>query len=122
MLEDNSMSKTEIKTKEDVIRHLSGKTEFEKRVLVATFEIPKGKVSTYKRIATKIGQPHAYRATANALHKNPLAPIVPCHRVVKSDGRIAGEKDEVKARRSLLEKEGIPLEGNKVKLSPKILY
>jgi methylated-DNA-[protein]-cysteine S-methyltransferase len=122
MLEDNSMSKTEIKTKEDVIRHLSGKTEFEKKVLVATFEIPKGKVSTYQRIAAKIGQPHAYRAAANALHKNPLAPIVPCHRVVKSDGRIAGEKDAVKARRSLLEKEGIPLEGNKVKLNPKILY
>ena len=116
------MSKTEIKTKEDVIKHLSGKTEFEKKVLVKTFEIPKGKVSTYRRIAEKIGQPHAYRATANALHKNPLAPIVPCHRVVRSDGSIAGTKEAVKARRSLLEKEGIPLEGDKVKLSPEILY
>jgi len=80
--------------KKDVINFLSNKTEFERAVLVATFKIPKGKVSTYKRIAQKIGRPHAYRAVGNALHKNPLAPIVPCHRVVASDGRFGGEKKE----------------------------
>jgi methylated-DNA-[protein]-cysteine S-methyltransferase len=122
MLEVYSMSETKIKTKEDVIRLLFEKTEFERNVLVKTFEIPRGKVSTYKRIAKKIGKPSAYRATANALHKNPLAPVVPCHRVVRSDGIIAGTKEAVKARRSLLLKEGIPLEGNRVKLSPEILY
>jgi len=116
------MVKTEIKTKEDVIKHLQDKTEFEKTVLAKTFEIPKGKVSTYNRIAEKIGKPRAYRAVANALHKNPLAPIVPCHRVVKSDGWIVGTKEAVEGRKSLLEKEGIPLEGNRVKLSPEILF
>jgi len=115
------MERTDIRCKEDVIRHLSEKTWFEKSVLVATFEIPKGKVITYKRLAEKVGRPRAYRAVGNALHKNPLAPIVPCHRVVRSDGYIAGEKEEVEERRHLLEQEGIPLDGSRVKLSLEIL-
>ncbi len=116
------MEKEEIKTKEDVIRFLKDKTEFERAVLLATFEIPKGKVSTYKRIAEKIGKPHAYRAVGNALHKNPLAPIVPCHRVVRSDGGFGGDKKEAEARRKLLEKEGVPIERGRVKLSKDILF
>ena len=51
-------------TKEEILKHLSGKTEFEKAVLMATLEIPEGKVSTYKRIAKRIGRPNAYRAVA----------------------------------------------------------
>jgi len=116
------MEKKRIKSKEDVIRRLADKTDFERDVLVTTFEIPKGKVSTYKRMAEKIGKPRAYRAVGNALHKNPLAPVVPCHRVVKSDGRIAGAGQSVEARRRLLEQEGIPLDGNRVKLSKDIIY
>jgi len=112
----------QVKNKEDVIRFLSGKTRFERDVLVATFEIPKGRVSTYKRIAERIGRPKAYRAVGNALHRNPLAPIVPCHRVVKSEGRIAGNKKGIEARRRLLEEEEIPLEGNRVRLSKEILF
>ena len=116
------MRKTPIESKADVIKQLSDKTDFEIEVLVTTFGIPKGKVSTYKRIAEKIGKPHAYRAVGNALHKNPLAPVVPCHRVIRSDGRIAGEKGSIEARRSLLEEEGIPLEGNRVRLEKAFLY
>ena len=109
-------------TRETVLERLSGKTDFEKAVLMATFEIPKGKVSTYKRIAEKIGNPNAYRAVGNALHKNPLAPIIPCHRVVRSDGFLAGDKESVEIRRHRLLDEGIPLEGNRVKLSEEILF
>ena len=116
------MEKKHIKSKEDLVKRLADKTEFERDVLVTTFEIPKGKVSTYKRMAEKIGKPRAYRAVGNALHKNPLAPVVPCHRVVRSDGRIAGEKESIEARRRLLEREGIPLDGNRVKLSKDIIY
>lgn len=112
-----------IKSKEDVIKRLAEKSEFERRVLVATFEIPKGKVSTYRRIAEKIGRPHAYRAVGNALHKNPLAPIVPCHRVVKSDGEIVGRDEEaIGSKRLLLEEEAVPLEGKRVKISKGILF
>lgn len=118
------VEKDEVKTEEDVIRFLSdkGRTEFEKNVLVATFKIPKGKVSTYKRMAEKIGKPRAYRAVANALHKNPLHPIVPCHRVVRSDGGFGGERKGADARRKLVEKEGVLIENTKVRISDEILF
>lgn len=116
------MKKEEITTEEDVINFLSNRSEFEKAVLVATFRIPKGKVSTYKRIAEKIGSPRAYRAVGNALHKNPLAPIVPCHRVVRSDGGFGGEKKRAESRRRLLEKEGIPIENGSVNMSGDIVF
>ncbi len=115
------MKKEEVKSEEDVINFLRDKTEFEKAVLVATFKIPKGKVSTYKGIAKKIGRPRAYRAVGNALHKNPLAPIVPCHRVVKSDGGFGGEKKGAESRKALLEEEGIPIENGRVKTNEEIL-
>ncbi len=112
----------DIKNEEDVINLLHDKTEFEKAVLVATFRIPEGKVSTYGRIAREIGKPHAYRAVANALHKNPLAPVVPCHRVVKADGGFGGEKRGAESRRNRLEKEGIPIRDGKVVMSGRILF
>jgi len=116
------MKKEDIKGEKDVIRALSSKTEFEREVLVTTFKIPKGKVSTYRRIAEKIGRPNAYRAVANALHKNPLHPIVPCHRVVRSDGRFGGEKKRAESRRKLVEKEGVPIENDRVKMSDEVLF
>jgi methylated-DNA-[protein]-cysteine S-methyltransferase len=114
--------KEDVKTEEDVIRFLSDKTEFERKVLVATYRIPRGKVSTYKRIAEKIGKPKAYRAVANALHKNPLYPIVPCHRVVRSDGKFGGEKNAAASRRKDVEKEGVPIQNGAVSLRENILH
>ena len=116
------MRKEEVKTEADVIRFLSDKTEFERKVLVATFRIPHGKISTYKRIAEKVGKPKAYRAVANALHKNPLYPIVPCHRVVRSDGKFGGEKKAAESRRKHVKKEGVPIKNEAVKMKEKILY
>ena len=108
--------------KDFLIKKLKGKSQFEKTVLLKTYEIPLGKVSTYKRIAGKIGRPQAYRAVATALKKNPLAPIIPCHRVVRSNGKIVGGKESVRNRRKLLEKEGIPLINNSVILNKYILF
>ena len=116
------MKKKEIKTEEDVIHFLSDRTEFEREVLVATFKFPKGKVSTYKRIAETVGRPRAYQAVGNALHKNPLAPLVPCHRVVRSDGGFGGEKKGAESRRKLLERERIPIENDRVKISKDTLF
>jgi methylated-DNA-[protein]-cysteine S-methyltransferase len=116
------MRKEDVKTEEDVIRFLSDKTEFERKVLVATYRIPRGKVSTYKRIAEKIGKPKAYRAVANALHKNPLYPTVPCHRVVRSDGKFGGEKNAAASRRKDVEKEGVPIQNGAVKLRENVLH
>ena len=75
-----------------------------------------------KKIAEKVGKPRAYRAVANALKKNPLHPIVPCHRVVRSDGGFGGEKKRAEARRELVKKEGIPIEDGRVKISEDILF
>ena len=111
-----------IKTEMDVVEALKGKTKFEKDVLVAAFRIPKGKVSTYKRVAEKIGRPNAYRAVANALHKNPLCPVVPCYRVVNSDGSFGGPIKGAKERRSMVVKEGIPVKNGKVEITREILY
>jgi methylated-DNA-[protein]-cysteine S-methyltransferase len=116
------MKKSEVKTEEDVIQFLSYKTVFERAVLVATYKIPKGKISTYKEIAEKIGRPRAHRAVANALHKNPLHPIVPCHRVVRSDGGFGGEKRGAESRRKLVKDEGVPIRNSKVIISEQILF
>ena len=119
-----SMRKEEVRTEKDVVRFLSEarKTEFEQKVLVATFRIPTGKVSTYKRIAEKAGYPRAYRAAANALHRNPLAPIVPCHRVVRSDGKFGGDSKDAESRRMLVEEEGVPMRKDSVRINENILY
>jgi len=97
------------------------KTDFERDVLIETFTIPRGKVSTYKQVAIRIGRPNAYRAVGNALHKNPYAPIIPCHRVVRSDGGFGGPKTNANKRRQLLKNEGIPIKNGIVIISDAIL-
>jgi len=116
------MNMSSIKTEKEVTKALKHKTPFEREVLVVAFRIPKGKVSTYKRIAEKIGRPRAYRAVANALHKNPLWPVVPCHRVVCSDGSFGGPKEGAAERRRSVANEGLPIENGKVKVSSEILW
>ena len=63
-------------------------TPFQRRVLLACACIPKGQVRTYGQLAKAIGKPKAARAVGSALAINPLAPLIPCHRVIRSDGKI----------------------------------
>ena len=65
-------------------------TDFQKMVWNEIKKIPKGKTITYKELAIKIGKPKAYRAVASACAKNPLSGITPCHRVIRSDGKMGG--------------------------------
>ena len=65
-------------------------TSFEWEVLRATLTIPLGETRSYQWIARKIGRPEAVRAVGQALRKNPFPLIIPCHRVVKSDGTLGG--------------------------------
>lgn len=69
---------------------LSCCTAFQQRVYKITKTIPYSKVKTYKWVAKKIGLPDASRAVGNALSKNPIPLLIPCHRVVKENGGIAG--------------------------------
>lgn len=87
---------------------------FEGLVYQATKKIPKGKISTYSQIALYIGKPRSYRAVGNTLNKNPFAPEVPCHRVVKSDGLLGGFAYGVNKKRALLKQEGLEVRGNRV--------
>ena len=95
---------------------------FRQRVWRACSRVPRGKVTTYALLAKAIGSPKAARAVGNALNANPFAPKVPCHRVVKSDGGIGGFAKGVKAKKRLLEKEGIEFAGDKVKDFKKRLF
>ena len=73
--------------------------------------IPKGQTRTYKEVAKAIKRPLSYRAVANAIAKNPYSPLIPCHRVIKSDGSVGGYsgKGGVKTKVRLLKSEGILL-------------
>ena len=65
-------------------------TKFQLKVWKYLKTIPKGKVKTYKEVAIGINRPKSARAVANACAKNPYAPKVPCHRVIRSDGSLGG--------------------------------
>lgn len=80
-------------------------TEFQQKVYDFVKTIPKGKTATYKEVAVAIGRPKAYRAVGNALNKNPFAPIVPCHRVIKSNGEVGGFASGTQKKVKLLQDE-----------------
>ncbi len=81
-------------------------TPKEKQVLLKTREIPPGKVKTYAEIAKEAGIPRGARFVGNTLRKNPLAPLIPCHRVVSSNGKLGGYGFGVKTKEELLKREG----------------
>ncbi|HYR46831.1 MAG TPA: methylated-DNA--[protein]-cysteine S-methyltransferase [Thermoanaerobaculia bacterium] len=86
---------------------LSGLSEFERAVLLKALEIPTGEVRPYSWIAREIGRPEAVRATGSALAKNPVPLLIPCHRVVRSDGHIGQYSlGGARVKRTLLDIEG----------------
>ena len=84
-------------------------TKFQKKVWNYLKTIKKGSVKSYKEVAIGINRPKSARAVANAVGKNPFAPKIPCHRVIRSDGSLGGYsgKGGLKTKRKLLKKEGI---------------
>jgi methylated-DNA-[protein]-cysteine S-methyltransferase len=83
-------------------------TQFQLKVWSYLKKIPKGKVKTYAQVAKAIGKPKAVRAVANAIGKNPFPPKIPCHRVIRSDGKLGGysAKGGIKTKKKLLKNEG----------------
>lgn len=88
----------------DVPLDLAG-SAFQRRVWQALRQIPAGETASYSEIARRLGQPNAFRAVARACAANPLAVIVPCHRVVRLDGGLSGYRWGVERKRALLERE-----------------
>lgn len=80
---------------------------FQRSVLLAEHGIPRGWVSTYGRIAMRLGIPGAARAVGTALSRNPFPIIIPCHRAIRSDGHLGGFRGGLKMKRALLELEGV---------------
>ena len=83
-------------------------TKFQLKVWKYLKTIPKGKVKTYKQVAIAIKNPKSARAVANACAKNPYAPKIPCHRVIRSDGKLGGYSGPggIKTKKKLLKSEG----------------
>lgn len=74
----------------DLPTDISILTDFQQQVLQATQQIPRGRIATYMDIARKIGNPKAVRAVGQALGRNPIPIVIPCHRVIASDGSLGG--------------------------------
>lgn len=82
-------------------------TEFQRRVIIAEYGIPRGFVSTYGKIAHYLGHPNSARAVGRALATNPFPIVIPCHRAVKTNGNLGGYQGGLKMKKTLLEMEGI---------------
>ena len=78
-----------MKFKNNILKDIKG-TDFQILVWKEILKIPYGETRTYKEIAQAIGRPNSSRAVANACGKNPYAPDIPCHRVIRSDGKLGG--------------------------------
>ena len=97
-------------------------TKFQSECYEALKKVPKGKVITYAGLAREIGKPKAHRAVGNAMNKNPFAPKVPCHRVVKSNGELGGLADDINVKIKRLHEEGVDVLNNKIVNFKSILF
>ena len=89
-------------------------SEFDREVWSAVRAVPFGTTASYSDIARRVGRPGAARAVGAANARNPLMVVVPCHRVIAADGRLAGHGPGREWRRLLLEHEGLSVRGGRV--------
>lgn len=117
-ISEDAQARAELRTwVEKIVAHLKGKephldlptdvqgTAFRRRVWEELRKIPYGKTMTYTEVAKRIGKPKAIRAVARACATNPVSVVVPCHRVVRQDGSLAGYRWGLERKQALLEKE-----------------
>jgi methylated-DNA-[protein]-cysteine S-methyltransferase len=97
------------RTRFDVPLDWGAMAPFQQAVLEATAAVPFGRVDTYAGIARRIGKPGATRAVGNALGRNPIPVIVPCHRVIRSDATLGGYTGGLEIKQHLLGLEGVTL-------------
>ena len=93
----------------DMTIDLAGQTPFQRQVLEATARVPAGMVASYGDIARAIGRPKATRAVGAALGQNPVPIVVPCHRIIGSDGGLHGYGGGLDIKEKLLRLEGAPI-------------
>ena len=95
-----------MKLMSDIFKNIKG-TDFQVSVWKEIAKIPYGEIRTYKDIANAIGKPNSSRAVANACGKNPYPLTIPCHRVIRTDGKLGGYSGEggIKTKKKLLKQE-----------------
>jgi len=101
-----SLNGTDIQFSLDVLR-LDLCSPFQQQVLRADYAIPRGSVSTYKLLAEHVGNPRGARAVGTALATNPFPIVIPCHRVIRSDGNLGGFGGGTEMKQKLLEIEDV---------------
>jgi methylated-DNA-[protein]-cysteine S-methyltransferase len=88
--------------------------KLEEKVYKKLLEVPKGKITTYGDLAKAIGLKNGQRMIGRIMNKNPYPVIVPCHRVIKSDGKIGGYAWGEKVKAKMLSNEGIKIKNGKI--------
>ena len=86
---------------------LSGLTPFQRKVLEVVKTIPYGETKSYKWVAERMEKPRAARAIGQTLKKNPYSGIIPCHRVIRSNGKLGGYSKGIQKKKRLLKEEGV---------------
>ena len=97
-------------------------TSFQSQCYEALKKVPLGNVISYGGLAEMIGRPNAHRAVGSAMNKNPFAPIVPCHRVVKSNGELGGFAGDINLKIKRLQEEGVKVSNNKIVNFQSVLF
>ncbi|MEN2283217.1 methylated-DNA--[protein]-cysteine S-methyltransferase [Algoriphagus sp. SE2] len=85
-------------------------TDFQKSVWEAVNEIPFGQTTTYMKLSQRLGNPAAIRAVGAAIGANPILIIVPCHRIIGTNGQLTGYAGGLEKKQALLELEGFPIQ------------
>jgi len=96
--------------------------KLEEKVYKKLLEVPKGKITTYGELAKAIGLKNGQRVIGKIMNKNPYPVIVPCHRVIKSDGKIGGYAWGEKVKAKMLSNEGIKIKNGKILDVKKSIY
>lgn len=91
------------------------KESFNQKCYELLKKVPKGKIVTYKSIAKALNS-NAYRAVGNAMNRNQHAPIIPCHRVINSNGKLGGYALGINKKISILKSEGVEIENGTIEL------
>ena len=94
----------------------------EKKIYRKLLQVPSGKITTYKELAKSVGLQNGQRVIGQIMKKNPFPVIIPCHRVVKSNGEIGGYAYGISIKKNMLVKEGISISNNKIKKFQKTIF
>lgn len=86
----------------------------DKKIYKKLLEVPEGKITTYGELAKAVGFHNGQRVIGNIMNKNPYPVIIPCHRVVRSDGRVGGYAYGEKVKVNMLTKEGLEIKNGKI--------